>query len=784
MPEREKMITEKGPLKGISVVELGGGIGGAWCCKMLLEMGATVMKVEEEFEDPLRHRIEIPGVKETERLLYTWLNQNKGWIPISDLEATVANSDLLIKGEEAPGYLISAKPKRATVDLNWFGRSGPYASWRGADIAVQALCGMIFPSGSTQGPPQQLGDVQSAIVGGVTSLIAALAGLYAGRDYRHFEVSILEACMVLGELQVADSQMLNRAVPRIGVNRFSPTCPVSIHRCREGWLGITVITPAQWESFCELIEAPELARDPGLATIYLRSERVDELEKIIDTKLKSRTAAEWAEHGRRMRIPLVAVPNAEEILNHPIFKERRSLEAVKVGSTQVLAPGSPLRVNAVADNYEENAAMQGQSAKAEAPLEGLRITDFSMGWAGPLATRILSDLGAEIIKVEAGRYPDWWRATDWSPEAIARQQFEESYRFAALNRGKQSVSFDLTTSRGKELARRLVAESDAVIENHAAGVMDRLGLGWDALSAGRSDLVMASMSAFGSGNAWSDTRAYGSTLEQASGLPSFRGEDDGPPVLGHIAYGDPIGGLYGCAALLAALVHRQRVGVGQWLNLSQVECLLPFTAPALLARGVTNLEPARRGNRNVEMVPHGIFAGKGEDRWIAIAVDSESAWRSLADVLGLDVEFTEDLIELEARRTREDEIEGRISDWIKGMDVVEAARILQLAGVIAAPILKPEETMSDSHLSERLFFFDTEREHIGRQAQVALPMLIDGLRPPLRGVAPYLGGDTKDVLSRILGLGNKDYELLLEAGVVSLQPTKLRNNEARVVNVH
>lgn len=193
---------------------------------------------------------------------------------------------------------------------------------------------------------------------------------------------------------------------------------------------------------------------------------------------------------------------------------------------------------------------------------------------GPLASRLLADLGAEVWKIEAGRYPDWWRGVNWTPQFIESREYEEAKIFTPMNRGKLGVSIDLTTPVGRQIALDLVGKADAVIENQAAGVMKKFWLDWEELSARRPDLVMASMSAFGTGNAWSETRAYGSTLEHGSGLPSLVGTEGVAPTMTHVAHGDPVGGLYGCAALLTALVDRQRTGDGHYVNVSMVESVL------------------------------------------------------------------------------------------------------------------------------------------------------------------------------------------------------------------
>lgn len=774
MSEATESRGHAAPLSGIEVVEMAGGVAGAWCGRLLADLGAAVTRVEPASGDPLRRRRELPEAPETEGLIHAWLNGGK--TIAASPEHDGRSADLLILGEDFDGPPPAIALRHGTVRLSWFGTAGPYANWRGADIAIQALSGAIYPAGPMEGPPRQLGDLQSALVGGATAVSAALTLLLADRKPMAFEVSILEAAMVLGELQAADVRFLNRPTPRLGINRFSPTCPLSIHRCKEGWLGLTLLTPAQWHGFCALIDRPDLAQDPDLATIHLRALRAGELEAEIDAALLARTSGEWARLGRDMRIPIVDVPDAAAILEHPVFRVRGSLAPVRAACGTLLAPASPIRACAPGDGVPGD----GMSSRAtpetagEAPLDGIRIADFSMGWAGPLATRMLSDLGAEVIKIEAGRYPDWWRATQWTPEAIAGKQYETSRRFAALNRGKKSVSFDLTTPQGLALARKLAALSDAVIENHASGVIDRLGLGWQDLSRERDDLVMVSMSAFGAGNVWSDTRAYGSTLEQAAGMPRFRGEEGEPPVMGHIAYGDPVGGLYGAAALLAGLYHRRRTGHGQWMNLSQVECLLPFTANAVLARGATGKEPPRIGNRHTHMVPHGIYRAAGEDCWIAVAAETDSAFAALAELLGRREWLGEEYGTVEARRRHEPEIDAALAEWVSSRDAASAARDLQDAGIVAAPVLSPEDAMTDPHLEARGFFHDTERPHIGHQRQCALAMLVDGRRMPLRGVAPLLGADTSAVMTGLLGESDESFYDAVSSGVVSLEPTSLR----------
>ncbi|MBT6277670.1 MAG: CoA transferase, partial [Chromatiales bacterium] len=672
-------------------------------------------------------------------------------------------------------------------DVSWFGSDGPYADWTGCDLIVQALAGLLHPLGPVEGPPVFMGDHQSALVGGVAAYCAGVAALIGGGPPQRFEVSTLEAVLILAELQICNSQVRGESLPRVGVNRFLPTCPLSIHQCQQGWIGITPITPAQWQAFCVMLDLPELAAEPELNFPKGRAAAVARLEAAFDSRFPSRTADEWAALGRQHKVPMVVVPNAEGILEHPIFNARASLAAFSHDGATYRVPLTPLRLvdtppRSELDVGPKSAEPEASSdaspcADIRSPLADICVIDFSMGWAGPLATRMLADFGADVIKIEAGRYPDWWRSVEWTPEAIARGQYEESLHFSALNRGKKSVSLDLTQDEGKRLAKALVSNADIVVENQAAGVMDRLGLGFDALSAGHSELIMLSMSAFGAGNAWSDTRAYGSVLEQGSGLPSFVGEEHWPPTMAHVAYGDPIGGIYGAASLLTAIFHQRRSKKGQWINNTQIEAMLPFTTPALLTRQATGREPVRIGNRHPVLAPHGCFRCKGDNRWMVVAVIDAKAWRTLATIIGrADLCGDSELDSVPGRQPRHVELAAAVADWARDQDARAGATLLQAAGVMAAPIHHFDQVEVDPHLTARQFFYEIERSHVGRQLQGGLPLLVDGQRYPMRGLAPFFGNESADVLQRLAAVDETQFANLLSQAIVSHAPTELRKS--------
>ena len=795
------------PLAGIQVLEIAGGAAGAYCGRLLADAGATVRSTAV---DDSRRTAGILRADTLAELAYAgYLGAGKQLLPaVPDAAALLALSreaDLVIVGEESGADAAATQPRVASVAIRWFGEHGPMRHWRGSDLLVQALTGMPQMAGTVDGPPLAAGDRQATTLAGVTAYIAACAAMVGSHGQpagapRRLSLSVLEANLVMAEMHMHFFQRDGLAMQRCGINRFAPNSPVGIYPCRSGWVGITVATPDQWRGLCRALDLHDQARDEGLATREQRFARLDEVEDVLCQALARHSADEWAAIGRTHRVPMVVVPDAAGMLAHPIFGARQSLATLAHGSQRLQVPRTPFGLTATPVRSQLDAPTPVHALPATAaadaratppagnapdtpPLQGITVVDFSMGWAGPLAARLLADLGAEVLKIEAGRYPDWWRGMNWSPEFIAGKDYERATIFCGMNRGKQGVSLDLTTPTGRDLALRLVASADAVLENQAAGVMAKFGLDHPALAQARPGLVMVSMSAFGTGNAWSDTRAYGSTLEQGSGLPSLTGLAGNAPTMTHLAHGDPVGGLYGCAALLTGLVHRQRSGSGgggadggQYINLSMVEAMLQLTTPGLLAHQVEPGAPLRRGNRRGSLAPHGFYPCGGQDQWVAVAVDSGQAFAALARLLGrADWAADATLQTLAGRQAQEDAIDAAIAAWSRLHTPEVAASLLQDAGVLAAGLLHAEHLGDQPHLAAADFYIDVVRELSGPQRQCGLAILQNGQRLGARSPAPLLGEHSWPVLQRHAGLTAAQFDALLADGVVSLAPKPARN---------
>jgi crotonobetainyl-CoA:carnitine CoA-transferase CaiB-like acyl-CoA transferase len=399
-------------------------------------------------------------------------------------------------------------------------------------------------------------------------------------------------------------------------------------------------------------------------------------------------------------------------------------------------------------------------------LRGIRVIDLSMGWAGPLAGRHLADNGAEVIKVESCRHFDWWRGWEATQAFIDDNGAEKSAAFNMVNRNKLGITLDLMQPAGKELLKRLVAIADVVIENYSGGVLPKLGLDYAALAAVKPDLIMMSMPAFGASGGWRDYRAYGSTVEHASGLPHLNGAPEWPPTMQHVAFGDPVAGLNAAAAVLIALRYRRRTGEGQYLDLSQAECLFPLAVHGILEQSATGRAPPRLGNRSRNAVPRGVYPCRGDDEWVTIDVQQEAQWQALQRLLpGL-----EPFCALAERLRHVDDIDRVIADWTAGQTPEAVVRRLQAAGVPAAPLAAASRLTRDPHLEARQFWTLREREHVGPLPHPATPYRAGEAPYPIDRTAPTLGEHNRRVLGELLGLSDAAIDELSAAGIIGNRP--------------
>ncbi|WFU62552.1 CaiB/BaiF CoA-transferase family protein [Bradyrhizobium brasilense] len=795
-----------GVLSHLRVVEIGSSAATSYCTRLFADFGADVQKVESPAGDPLRSS--APLTPSGQSPWFAFLNFNKSSVivdandpeAVTRLTSLVEDSDILIDGRdiasaECPSIDVAAicrrRPKLIYLSTSWFAHDGPYAGFIATDSTVRALAGLIKLAGPTEGPPVHAPDFQTGILSGLWGFIAAISSVLAimqGGAGRRWSLSTFESSLTASEYLMSESVAHSDVIRRMGINRFWPGFPLGIYETKDGWLGVTTVTPGQWWAFCDMLGLSQLRDDPSLVFGKDRLLYAQRLEGQFMPRLRNRTAREWFAEGVKRKIPLVPVPTMSDLINDIEKRERGAIVPVRFGKEEGLTAGSMQRLTLTPPNRGGRVPNLGEQCGVASkrrrlthagsavemriktglqPLCGTRVIDFSMGWAGPLCTRTLADLGAEVIKIEAVQYPDWWRGVDRSPAYVQSQMYEKTPRFCIMNRNKSGITIDLTRPRGCALAKGLVAKADIVVDNYSVDVLPRFGLGYDVLKSLNPRLVMVSMSAFGTNSINRDCRAYGSTLEQASGYPGVVGGPDGPPVMSHTAFGDPVGGLNACAAVLTAMVHARSTGQGQFIDLAQVECMIPFAAPWITLQSIGGAEPKRYGNRHPQFVPHGCFRCAGEDNWIVIAVTDPDMWHRLALVIGRPEWATDvSLNTAEARRGIENEIETVISAWTFSRDADEAMLELQAVEVAAGVARMPIDLLNDRQLKSREFLQQTERAFIGVHLQPSMPIRQDARPFPVRTPAPTLGQHNGEILSRILNLSDADIAQLVKENII------------------
>lgn len=402
------------------------------------------------------------------------------------------------------------------------------------------------------------------------------------------------------------------------------------------------------------------------------------------------------------------------------------------------------------------------------PLEGIRVVDATWVMAGPTATSVLADMGAEVIKVESIQVLDRWRAGD---NPTGPGFWEHSGLWNTLNRNKLSITLNLADPRGADIFKRLVAVSDVVAENYTPRVMSNFGLGYEELHRINADIIMLSMPGYGMTGPWRDYVSFAPSFEEMSGIAQLQGYSDGPPHLCGRGIGDPLAGLHGTIAILTALAYRQRTGEGQYIDLSDTEACTNLIGHEIVRHQLTGELRARRGSRDPECAPQGVYPSDGEDAWIAISIRSDEEWARFVDAIGSPGWANNSTFDTAAgRMAQHDEIDARVAEWTRALPSREAMYRLQAHDIRAGAVLDARELLADEHLRARSFFDRLDRTPDGLHDYPSQPVRFDGQRLPTRRVAPTLGQDNDYVIRTVLGLKSAELTELYAANVVGTWP--------------
>ena len=398
-------------------------------------------------------------------------------------------------------------------------------------------------------------------------------------------------------------------------------------------------------------------------------------------------------------------------------------------------------------------------------FSGLTILAFCWAVVGPLTMKFFADHGATVIRVETSLRPCTMRIS--APYKDDKPNVNRGGYFNYYNSNILSLSLNMNQPEAIEIAKKLVAESDVVMENYTPGVIEKWGLDYEELKKIKPDIIMLRQSGYGSWGPYANLPAFGMVLVPIAGLPNFIGWPDKEPLpVGVSAYTDCISPRFASAALIAALDYRNKTGKGQLLDLSQFETSIYFLMPAVLEYISSGREPSRIGNSSPYAAPHGVYPCKGDDRWCTIAVFTDDEWISLCREIGKP-EYIEDprFNTLVNRKKNEDELNKLLSDWTTGLTAEEVMERLQAAGVPAGVVKNTADMCDDPQLRERNIYWPMEHSEMGLFTHLGQSFQLSKTPARAYSPSPLLGEHTEYICTKILGMSDEEFVNLMQAGV-------------------
>ena len=703
-----------GPLANVRVIDLTDDRA-IYAGKLLADLGAEVVRVEPVGGDPLRQR--APFHENGASLWHAYFASSRRFTSgDSDAIAELAQSaDVILDCERLtdPEALLQANPKLVIVDVTSFGRSGPWKDYQAPGLVAEALGGIAATSGDVDTPPLKLYGDQYAFVGGVYAAVGALGALNHARQTGEGQIVRLSTHEAMGSI-------LEHVLMWAWFHELVPFADGPVLR-RQGslhWSNAYVVMQAIGGSIM-ITPTPDFSRQAawlveegtGLELLDERFSDPANVAEMIDLTMS--TLREWVStkevepcfHEAQARHhPYGWVMTTPEVAGNPQLEARDWWTPYPVGDNTVEGPGAPYhfsdtpwQIGTHTSNGGDSPgsvsppAPRGEMSRGDrgglpaaarlgkpttGPLEGVRILDFTHVLAGPFATRVLGDMGADVVKIMS------------STRAGLAGGVDHPYH-ALWNRNKRVFQLDLSRQEARDIARQLALQADVVIDNFSVGVLDRWGIGYDAVSPDNAGVIYVGMSGMGTTGPWSNYVTYAPTVHALAGLTYLTGVPGRNDIGIGFSYNDHMAGLHGAVAVLAALEGRRLTGKGQRIDMSQFEVGVNFGGPALLNWFANSVAAQPVGNDPPweSWTPHAIYPCQGDDQWCAIAVISDEQWRSLCRLLEADDWLNDaELSTVDGRQSRRAELDERIGAWTRAQDRYELMDRCQQAGVPAGVV--------------------------------------------------------------------------------------------------
>jgi benzylsuccinate CoA-transferase BbsF subunit len=411
-------------------------------------------------------------------------------------------------------------------------------------------------------------------------------------------------------------------------------------------------------------------------------------------------------------------------------------------------------------------------SQQELPLEGIKVVDLTHVFAGPTCTRILGDLGADVIRFESPNRLDVTRNLIITENDGLDHPWHRASYFVIRNTNKREMMIDLAQPEGVAIIKKLIADADVLADSFTPRVMENFGLGYQSVKEIKPDIIMISLSGYGQYGSMRDFGAYGMGLEPASGISSITGYTDGPPMRSGLSFTDPYSGFMGAGAVLTALAYRRRTGKGQYIDLSEQEAAIPVMGAALMDYQMNERIRPRNDNRSDWAAPQGCYRCAGDDRWVAISCSDDAEFERFAKAAEhpewlADERFATVL----ARHEHHDELDAAITEWTSQHDHYAVMHLLQAASVKAAAVLNGKEVLLDPQYAARKQFDIVEQPMLGKRlVQKNVAARFTRFEASPRRHAPLLGEHNEEVLKE-LGYSDEEIASLRENKTIANAPT-------------
>jgi benzylsuccinate CoA-transferase BbsF subunit len=804
----------KGALENLKVVELGSRVSAPYTAKLFADFGADVIKVEPPAGDPARRWGPFAGgAPHSEKSgPFFFLNTNKRGVTL-DVESAsgkkaflslIRDADVLIENQRPVDMrawgltydsLAAVNPNLVMISITPFGQTGPYAHWNAYDLNAFHLTGAGSRYCGLPGQaPLEQGTFAADYYGAISAASWGLAAVYgrarAGGG-QHVDVSCAEAIAAtfVGSQNIGAYAQDGVFEKRTGVG-MPLGAPATILPCKDGHVWMLALQPAQWNGLVKALGTPEWAQLEMFQDMFMRAQNSDIIYPLIEEWTMERGKMEIMDVCQAEGVPVTAVFSVAEAVEHPHIAARDylvELDHAEMGRVQTFGapfklpacPGGATSPAPLLGEHNNTIAVEGSAFSAPStnvltndgapkdgkrPLEGIRVANFGWVWAGPVTGQTLGFLGAEVYKIESETRIDLTRTLP--PFAEGEAGPSRSLSNHAAWAGNGSVTLNLKEEQGLELAKRIIAESDVVVENFGPGVMEQLGLGYEELKKIKSDIVLFSMPAAGLYGPLRDVRTYGMSLTSTTGLDSLTGYNEGPPLPMENAFSDPYNGIFGAFAVITALNHRDLTGEGQHIDYSQQEAIMQMIGPAFMDYKLTGKVAGPMGNRHPlgAAAPHGVFPCAGEDRWISIAVENDEEWSGLSKAMG-GPEWATAFDSAAARLNGLDDLHEKLGAWTAGFDDRELAEALQRHGVAAAPVLNVADLLSDPHYQQRQTFIEVTHPLGFKETIYGAYVKMSASEPKIEP-GPQIGRDNDHVFKNLLKLDDDEYSRLVDAKVI------------------